>query len=238
MRKANGTLSQLLSRFRGRGMITLVSLTLVVLAGPARAQEAPATPVATTLPPEPAPPPRARRIELGVSFLPMSLGTFTASYGGMRIPGDAAFAPGVSLSAGYAIVPRYLSVGLAPQVIFNVGTKEDPSGSGNPVIMSRELDIMARVVGSLPLVDTIAVYAELLPGYSLIKPSDGDPAKGFVLAGGVGVAMDLTERMFVNLGVGYQRGFQSRIDTGMTGDVKTDVTTEYWRGALGLGWRL
>ena len=171
----------------------------------------------------------------------MSLGKFTAVYGGMRIPADAAFAPGVSISAGYQIIPRYLSVGLAPQVIFNVGTKEDPTGAGLPVVMSREVDIMARVVGSLPLVDTIAIYVELLPGYSLILPAEGNTAKGFVLAGGAGVAMELSDRMFVNLGAGYQQGFATRTDTsvsaGVATKVTTDVRTEYWRVALGVGMR-
>jgi hypothetical protein len=219
-------------------MISLVGLMLVALAGTVRAQEPTAPPVATTSGASPA---SVRRFEVGVAFLPMSLGKFTASYGGMRLPADAAFAPGVSISAGYQIVPRYLSVGLAPQMIFNVGTKEDPTGAGNPVVMSRELDIMARVVGLLPLVDTIAIYGEVLPGYSLILPSEGNTAKGFVLAGGVGIVMDLSDKMFVNLGAGYQQGFASRTDTsvieGMTTKVTTDVRTEYWRVALGVGMR-
>jgi len=219
-------------------MISLVGLTLVALAGTVRAEEATAPPVATTSAAAPAP---VRRLQVGVAFLPMSLGKFTASYGGMRIPADAAFAPGVSISAGYQIVPGYLSVGLAPQVIFNVGTKEDPTGAGLPVVMSKEIDIMARVVGSLPLVETISIYAEFLPGYSLILPSEGNTAKGLVLAGGVGVAMDLSDAMFVNLGVGYQQGYQTRTDTsvieGVTSKVTTDVQTEYWRVALGVGWK-
>jgi hypothetical protein len=217
-------------------MIGLVGLmTVVSLAGTARAQQE--TPVATT---SPAPVPQ-RKIEVGVSFLPMALGTFTASYGGMRIPSDAAFAPGVAITAGYQIIPRYLSLGLAPQAIWNVGTKVDPSGAGNAVIMSTEFDVMARVVGSLPLVDTIAIYAEVLPGYSLIKPSEGNTAKGFVIAGGVGIAMDLTDQLFVNLGAGYQHGFATRTDTSVIMGVKTQVTTdvqsEYYRVALGVGMR-
>jgi opacity protein-like surface antigen len=222
---------------RKASTIGLVGLTLVALAGTVRAEEATAPPVATTSAASPAP---VRRLEVGVAFLPMSLGKFTASYGGMRIPADAAFAPGVSISVGYRIF-RYLSVGLAPQAIFNVGTKEDPTGAGLPVVMSTEYDLMARLVGLLPLVETITIYGELLPGYSLIKPSEGNTAKGFVLAGGVGVAMDLSDAMFLNLGVGYQQGYQTRTDTavieGETTKVTTDVQTEYWRVALGVGMR-
>ena len=215
-------------------MIGLVGLlTVVALAGTVRAQEAP--PVATTSDL----PSRVRRLHVSLAFLPMSLGTFTASYGGMRIPADAAFAPGGAVSVGYFVVPRYVSVGLAPQVIRNVGTKEDPTGAGNPVVMSTEIDVMTRVVGSLPLADTIAIYAEVLPGYSLILPSEGNTAKGLVLAVGAGVVMDLSDRMFVNLGAGRQWGFQTRVDTsvneGVATKVTTDVKTEYWRVALGVG---
>jgi len=211
-------------------------MTVVALAGTVRAEEAAAPPVATTAGTPPAP---VRKLHVSLSFLPMSLGTFTASYGGMRIPADAAFAPGGALSVGYYVIPKYFSVGLAPQVLFNVATKEDPTGAGHPVITSKEIDAMARLVGSLPLVETITVYLEVLPGYSLILPSEGNTAKGLVIAGGVGVAMDLSDRMFVNLGAGYQRGFATRTDTavneGVTSKVTTDVKTEYWRVALGVG---
>jgi hypothetical protein len=242
-------------------MVTLVALsTLAALTGTARARElAWNPPPAATPPAAPAPaetpvaaasvepalaaPAPARRFQVGVAFLPMSLGTFTASYGGMVIPADAALAPGVSLSAGYQIIPKYLTVGLAPQVIFNVGTKEDPTGAGNKPTMSTEYDLMARVAGSLPLADGIAIYAELLPGFSLVKPSAGNPATGFVYAAGVGAAMDLSERTYFSLGVGYQEGFQSRTDTntspqGVTTTQKSDVRPEYWRIALGVGFRL
>ena len=245
---------------RKASTMSLVGLmTLVALAGTARARElawnapaaAPPVPAAPAAPPvaaaaaEPAPaaPAPDRRFHVGVAFLPMSLGTFTASYGGMVLPGDAALAPGVSISAGYQIVPKYLSVGLAPQVIFNVGTKEDPTGAGNVPVMSTEYDFMARVVGSLPLVEGIALYAEALPGYSLVKPSAGNPATGFVVAAGGGVAMDISDRTYVNLGVGYQWAFMSRTDTnvspttGVTTMRKSDVKPEYWRIALGVGFR-
>jgi hypothetical protein len=204
----------------------LVGLTLVALAATARAQET--MPVATTSAAEA---PR-RRLHLGVSFLPMSLGTFTSVYGGMRIPADAAFAPGVAVSVGYEVV-RGLSLGIAPQVLFNVGTKEDPTMSGVPVIMSREIDAMFRVAYAYPIVDTIRLYGELLPGFSLVMPSSGDVARGPVFAFGVGAMMDLGDRTYVNLAGGLQWGFQTRTADG----VKTDAKTEYIRVALGVGWR-
>jgi hypothetical protein len=162
----------------------------------------------------------------------MSLGKYTAVYGGFRISADAAFAPGVSLSVGYRVF-RGLTLGIAPQALFNVGTKEDPTMAGVPVIMSREFDLMARVAYVCPIVETIALYAEVLPGFSLIMPSQGDVARGFVIGFGLGAIMDLTEQTYINLAGGYQWGFQSRTADAAT----TDVKTEYVRIALGLGWR-
>ena len=105
--------------------------------------------------------------------------------------------------------------------------------SGIPVITSTQLDLMARLAYAFPVVETISVYAELLPGYSLIKPSDGDTATGFVFAFGVGGAMDLTERLFVNLGAGYQFGFQKL----PAADKNAETRSSYIRVAFGIGMR-
>ena len=189
---------------------TLLGLTLVsAAAAPARAQNDP-----------------PRRIEVGLSLLPMGLGKFSAAPGGMAFTADAAFSVGFSLQAGYALLPG-LTVGLAPQGFFNVKPKEQ-GGAG-----AQEYDAMARVAYALRPVDTIALYAEVLPGYSLILPPDGDAAKGFVLGAGVGAAMDLSDRVFASLGVGYQVGFQKLPAKDMSADVKT----RYVRVALGVGTR-
>jgi hypothetical protein len=216
--------------------VGLVGLTLVATAGVARSQDA--VPVATAS----AAPARHRRLQLSLSFLPMSLGEFKSSYGGMAVNLDAAFAPGVALSVGYEIV-RGLSVGVAPQLLFNVKPKEDPITT-NPNA-SREIDAMARIAYALPLADTIAVYFEALPGYSFVQPKTGDIAKGPVIAVGAGLIMDMSDRIFVNLGGGRQWGFQTRTDTAhFTMDgvpvvtmTKTDVSFSYWRVALGVGAR-
>ncbi len=220
------------------GRFGLVGLLLVATAGAARAQDA--TPVAAT---SAAPAAHKRRLQLGVTFLPMSLGRFKSVYGGMPSDLDAAFAPGVAVSLGYEVV-RGLTVGIAPQVLFNVKPKEDPITT-DPAA-STELDAMVRVAYAYPLTDTIALYGAVLPGFSLIKPKVGDPAKGFVFGFDVGAIMNMTARTFVTLGGGYQWGLQSRTDTsemmenGMTvvTTVTTDVKTEYYRVALGIGWRL
>ena len=57
--------------------------------------------------------------------------------------------------------------------------------------------------------------------------------------------MDLSDRLFVNLAGGYQKGFQTRTDTSrfmMDGMqivkmVTTDVSFSYYRVALGVGAR-
>jgi hypothetical protein len=192
---------------------TLVGLTLVALAATARAQN-------------PAPPAAQRRIEVGLSVLPMGLGKFTASPGGMTFTADAAFSYGFALQAGYVLLPG-LTLGLAPQAFFNVKPKEQGSAG------AQEYDLMARVAYALRVVDTIALFAEALPGYSIILPPDGDASKGFVLGFGVGAAMDLSDRVFANLGVGYQVGFQKLPARDMSAEAKT----RYLRLALGGGVR-
>jgi hypothetical protein len=214
-------------------LLGVVGLMSVALATTARAQDA--TPDETLS----ATPAAHRRIELGVAFLPMTLGRLAAVYGGMPTTLDTVFAPGVGVTASVRVF-QGLSLGIAPQAIFNLQPKDPPSGAG---ITFTEIDAMARVAYTFRLVDTISVYAEVLPGYSILKPSDGDTAKGFVIGGGVGGIMDLGDRFFVNFGGGYQQGFQSRTEThvnNMTKEevsVTTDVKTSFVRVSLGAGWR-
>jgi hypothetical protein len=215
--------------------IGLVGLMVVAIAGTARAQD---STVATASAPAP-----KRKMHVALMFLPMSNGSFTAVYGGMPATLDAAFAPGGAISVGWEVAPG-LTVGLAPQLLLNVKPKEDPITTDPAASM--EIDAMVRAAYAYPLTDTIAVYAAVLPGYSLVKPKTGDPAKGLVIAGEIGGIMNLTERAFVSLGGGYQKGYQTRTDTSRMKDmngvetvkmVTTDVRPEYWRVALGVGYR-
>ncbi len=216
-----------------RKAITLVGLvgllTSAALSGTAHAQE---TPVATSAGTS-APAASQRRWQVGLAFLPMGLGEFKSTYGTKAITSDAAFCPGVSLSVGYRVIEG-LTVGLAPQLLFKVAPKEDPLEQGMPVTNWQELDAMVRIAYAYQLVETIAVYAEVLPGYSLMKPERGDPSKGFVIAGGAGLMMDLSDRLFVNLAGGYQVGFQSRTDSAA---MTTDTRARYVRTVLGVGYR-
>jgi hypothetical protein len=168
---------------------------------------------------------------IGLSLLPMAVGRFTTPVGAMEATGDASFAYGAGLSASILVI-RGLSVGVAPQAIFNVQDKVNPSQLAAPAA-AREYDLMARVAYVFSIVETIALYVEVLPGYSLIKQPGANTAKGLVLGFGGGVAMDLTATLFTNLGVGYQMGFQKVSQ----GGVDADDRTQYLRVALGVGVR-
>jgi hypothetical protein len=221
----------------------IVGLALFALAGSARAQNESAPPAldsaappaldangAPIAAPEAVKAPAAAtsdsKMQLGLNLLPMLLGKVSGGGGST----DLAFAYGVGLSFGYVVIPG-LTVGLAPQGVFNVKAKNAPSGT----TAAKEYDIMARVAYAYTVAPKFAVYAEVLPGYSIISnPSPANAGKGLVLAGGVGAMMDVTDQVFVNLGVGYQMGFQKASVAGISGDEKT----KFLRIAVGAGIRL
>jgi len=222
-----------------RKVSTLVGMTLFALATTASAQEtkpadattapAPAAAVAVATPAPVQPAASKRKIQVGLSFLPMAMGRYTFSDTYTTTASfEASFAYGLGLSAGYEVLPG-LVVGVAPQVIFNVQPK--PMDAANPAV-AREYDLMARVAYGFRVGDTFSVYAEVLPGYSRIAPSDDtSPSDGLVLALGAGCTMDMTDRFFLNLGGGYQMGFQSQT----TGVHQMELRTKYVRVAMGGG---
>jgi hypothetical protein len=171
-----------------------------------------------------APAARPRKLQLGLSFLPMSMGKYTYVKTTSPISEEAYFAYGVGLSAVYEVLPGLL-VGLAPQLTLNVRPKSNADGA-------KELDVMARVAYSYRLPDGISVFAEVLPGYSLILLKRGAAPKGLVLGFGAGCAMDLSARTFASIGVGYQIGYQNQ-----SGSVTVENRTRFLRVALGGGMR-
>lgn len=222
---------------------TLLGLTLLALAGSARGEEAAsaasAAPAAVPSAGESAAASqgaksepaaedstaatsvvKARKLQLGLAFLPMAAGKIMVAPSGRAEETDAAFAYGLGLSLDY-LVWDGLSVGLAPQMSLNVKAK---SGSGQT---AKQADLLLRVAYSYSVVDNIRIYAEVLPGYSLLLTDD--TGKGFVLVLGAGVATDLTDRVFVNVGAGYEMGFQK-----FSG---RDDSTRFIRVALGGGVR-
>jgi hypothetical protein len=244
-----------------RKVSTLVGLTVFVLAATAGvssaasaagsdkatspAAEAPATPApaqptspsaatqgtSATAAPVQTEEPAKRKLQVGLGFVPAALGTFKYNPDPTKtVTSDAAFAYGFSVSGGYEVLPN-LVVGVAPQVLFNVKEKEpnvktDDSGG------VKQIDILARLAYEYPVVETIRVYAEALPGYSLIRNQSG--AKGLILAFGIGTAMDIGDRYFLNVGAGYQIGYQKWTENAIT----YDTSTRFVRLVLGGGIRL
>jgi len=198
-----------------------------VAVAPTPAPASPAQPIAATAPAAEAPPaPVERKLQVGLSFLPMGMGKYIYSPDTVSAPikSDALFAYGVGLSAGYEIIP-HLVVGVAPQVIFNIVEKA-PEIASDPV---RQYDLLARIAYVLPVVAGTSVFAEALPGFSVITNDAG--SKGFVMALGLGASVDVSERVFVSLAGGYQVGFQS-----WKADNNTFQTrTRYVRAALCAG---
>jgi len=227
---------------------TLIGLMLVALGAAARAEEsAPASspptalivpvtavpaPAATVVDPFPAAPPASppARFRIGLSFLPMGLGKLTTPINAEATQGDASFAYGVGLSASVRVIAG-LSLGIAPQIISNVNYKEYP-GDLTPPSAVKETDLMARLAYTFPIVETIDLYVAVLPGYSIIGLSGGS-AKGLVVAFEAGADMGITDRIFLNLGAGYQWGFQSVTEV----EGKFDARTRYVRVNLGGGVR-
>jgi hypothetical protein len=220
-----------------RNKITLVVLSLLALTATARAADnvpaAPAPAENVNVAPAVAPASDRAKLVFGASFLPMAVGKFTFSDSFTSTSTqDAYFAYGVGISGSYENggLPG-LSLGLAPQAIFNVQAK--PNDIANAAAMT-EVDIMVRLAYAHRLVEGIAVYVAALPGYSLIIPSDKSAvSRGLVLGGDVGAVVDMTSSAFFNLGAGYQVGFQSQF----AGVHENQLRTKYVRVAVGGGVR-
>src|ERR1035437_4209730 len=202
-----------------RRLNLIVALALFVPVSTARAQEeAPVSPATetTTAPAEATLAPAvagsaANNFQVGVAFLPMLLGKVATGPSGSDTSSNLDFAYGVGLSFGYRVLAG-LSVGIAPQVVFHLTSKDS---AGYSVIDSeKEYDLMARIAYAYTVVPKLDVYAEVLPGYSLVTynqivlGSQAPRARGIVVGGGLGAAFAITERLFANAGVGYQLGFQ------------------------------
>jgi hypothetical protein len=210
-------------------------------AAPAAAPEAAPAPAPEMAPPAAAAPAAASdtKFEAGIAFLPMLLGKMKVSGAGGSATSDLAFAYGVAPVFGYAVIPG-LTVGIAPQFIFNVKPKGESSSA-------TEYDFMARIAYAYPVIPKLTAGLEILPGYSMISlPSEAKNVgqgvtlsnpKGFVMAFGATAAMDITDMIFVNLGIGYQMGFQSASASAGGRSASGDVKTSFLRIAVGGGVR-
>ena len=204
-------------------------------AAPAAAPEAAPAPAPEMAPPAAAAPAAASdtKFQAGVSFLPMLLGKLSGSGGST----DLAFAYGVVPVFGYAVIPG-LTVGIAPQFIFNVKPKGESSSA-------TEYDFMARIAYAYPVIPKLTAGLEILPGYSMISlPSAAKNVgqgvtvsnpKGYVIAFGATAAFDVTDMIFVNLGIGYQMGLQSATASAAGRSASGDYKSSFLRLAIGGG---
>jgi hypothetical protein len=197
-----------------------VSLALLILSGSARSQETVPASDAGPVAAQAGPGAPSRKMQVGLSVLPMLLG---------RANDYLDFAPayGVGLSWGYFVM-RGLSIGVAPQAIFDIKLKNDASSRA-----STEYDFMARAAYVLPVLAKLAAYGELLGGYSIISPAKGDSSRGLVYAFGAGGIVDAGDRAFVVGGGGYQWGWQTISVDG----ISFNHNTRFLRIALGAGLR-
>jgi hypothetical protein len=218
-----------------RKVSSVVGLALLAFSGSALAQEGAPPAAAEPTMGEPAAAPAAdvapapaeaaapaagsdSKMQLGVNLLPMLMGKTKTDFGDF----DMKMAYGVGLHFDYVVAPGF-SVGFAPQALFNVKGKDGGDAA-------KAYDLMVRLAYTYVVAPKIGLYAEVLPGYSIISPPSGDSAKGLVIAGGVGGMMDVTDQVFVNLGLGYQYGMEK------VSGAKANLS--YLRIALGAGMRL
>jgi hypothetical protein len=222
-----------------RKLCPIVGLVLLVPVNTARAQEkAPAATEPDAVPAEASLAPTApngpvNNFQVGVAFLPMLLGKVATGPSGSDTSSNLDFAYGVGLSFGYRVLAG-LSVGIAPQVVFHLTSKD--SAGYSVIDAEKEYDLMARIAYAYTVVPKLDVYAEVLPGYSfvtynqIIQGSRAPRARGMVLGGGLGAAFAITERFYASAGLGYQQGFQ--VSHGIS---DRDVKTKFLRIALGAG---
>jgi Outer membrane protein beta-barrel domain len=202
----------------------------------ARAADAPTAPPAAANPGAAAAPPtttatvgaaggaEASKMRLGLTLIPMPFGSLKTNVLGGEISSDTSFAFGVMPVFDYLVNPNFF-VGFGPSYTLNVKSKD---GSGDA---AKELDLMLRVGGGLPVAEKIGVYGYLSPGYSIIFPPEGDKPKGLVLGFHAGGMMDVASNVFVNAEIGYQLGFQKVSFRGTDIDLKSN----FFQIGLGVG---
>jgi hypothetical protein len=209
----------------------LIGSALLALALPAYAEPTSAPPPSTTAeqsaeePVSPHP-----RFQVALSYLPMAYGKITSKFAGMVNTGNSSFASGVGLAAS-AEVYRGLMVGIAPQVIWKGGIKAEPNGAPSKAGPDTQYELLLRLAYAYAIPQVATFYAEVMPGYSIIYPSVQDTSKGLVMVYGIGAELDLSKRIFANVGVGYQMGYQTESSTSY-------YRNNYVRVALGVGVRL
>lgn len=183
-----------------------------------------------------------KHVELGAQVDLLPYGKISGGTDSASLNEDAAFAYGVAANLDFHL-NRFLSIGLAPRMIFNVTTKGQ-DGNQNDGDALKQLDARLRLKGSFPVASIVDLYGYVAPGYSWILADDNsfgpvhvDDASGLAVAVAVGTTIDLTPGFFVNGEVAYQLGFQSTTASvgGIDGDF--DFKSDYLSIGLGAGAR-
>jgi hypothetical protein len=86
------------------------------------------------------------------------------------------------------------------------------------------------VGGAYALNEKLGLYGYASPGYSIVKPPEGDSAKGLVVGLHAGAMFDIATKLFLAGEVGYQLGFQKVNDV--------EAKTNYLQIGLGVGMRI
>ena len=204
-------------------MILVAGSFGTLLASPAFAEDTSGSTSATT---------SKMRAEAQFELLP--LGSGKTSVGDGSVSQDTAVAYGITGTFDYAVTP-YISVGVAPRIVFNVISDDATDG----VKSGRELDLRARVLGHYPVSPGVELYGSLSPGYTiLMSGEDGvDNATGFAIGGAAGVTYDLSPKMFIGGEVGYQRAFTSSDMTVAGQTFSADLDLSYLHIGIGAGTR-
>jgi hypothetical protein len=177
----------------------------------------------------------ARRfsVQAQVELLPGGSSKDDLQEGGSRTT-DSAVTYAIAGTFEYTPI-RYVSVGVAPRLIFNAAGYPGGSEADD----EKELDLRVRIRGHYPVTSGIDIYAAIMPGYSFMLPPDGDSTyDGFALGGAVGATYDLSSRVFVGGEVGYQRAYtRSVARTGVLEHVfKWDLSYPHIGIGAGVRW--
>jgi len=203
-------------------MKRLALLLVLVLPAVAYAQGAP--------PPPPPPPPGGGAggpvgpapgpgtVWVGGSFGILPSGSFNEDDGmGSTVSSDLAMAYALNAIVEYQLSPL-ISIGLNPRYVFNV-IPSDATGDAASM-----LDLRARVSAGQDVAPQIRVYGFAAVGWSIIYPPSSAMSSvnssGPTATGGAGVSYAVNPRLRMFGEGGYEVGFQSISQNGVSVDAK------------------
>lgn len=177
--------------------------------------------------------PQVMRAQVQLELLP--IGSAKGSIDGEDLgTEDAAFAYAISATLERTI-NKYLSIGIAPRLIFNVTGEE----AGDDEDAAKELDARVRLLAHFPVAPKLEVYGSLTPGFTFLLPANDDDrgATGFAIGAAAGVTYDVSPSAFLNAELGYQRAFTSTDIMFLDQRLDVDVDVSYLHVGLGAGTR-